>query len=120
MEIDDTLRYLTADRVLARTGCVGMAPVVGDGNRQLGRLEGVMVDPVGRRLHYLVVGSNGFMRQTHRLVPVDWPIQLDRQSGAIRLHADGRDLAGCATVEPERLKPFGDDDVLDALFGRVA
>lgn len=117
--MDDTLRYLPADKVQHRYGCLGFATVTGEGGRVMGRLEGVVLDPSARKLRYVVVKTPGLFTGKHRLLPVDGTIQLDNDAKAIRVR-DGASMSACPAVDPAALTPFRDEDLLDALFGRVA
>jgi PRC-barrel domain len=117
--MDDTLRYLPAHKVAHRYGSLGPAAVISQDDRLVGQLDGVVIDPAGRKLRYLVVRTLGFLGARHRLVPADWPVQLDREANAVRIRGGGP-VSRCAVVDPRKLPAFGDDDVLDAIFGQVA
>jgi hypothetical protein len=86
-------------------------------NRRIGRFDGVVYDPVDRRVRYLVVDRPGRASHHRYLVPVD-PTQVDAEHRAFRVGVDGEDLRRFRNFDPRAFPDFSDEDLIEALFSR--
>jgi hypothetical protein len=90
-----TLQYLDSDKVvIAGTPCSGMTIRTATGGI-LGDLHGFLVDPIGRQLRYLVVGT---LNRT-RFLPFS-AARVDTSKREIEVKADERDFRGAREVFP--------------------
>jgi hypothetical protein len=109
----DDLRYLEPARVKIRDRrCDGMTIRAATG-QAIGRLQGFLVDPVARRLKYLVVRTGLF--GPPRMLPVE-AARVDLESRAIELAIDDHELRGSRPFAARQFQPFSDDDLIAALF----
>ena len=110
----DALRYITADQVETPVGRLGDTVVVGPTGDRLGRLDGIVVDPAGRRVPFLVVAVRKRLRTRHYLLPLA-PSRIDEQHV---LHVDVQtdEIDQLPEVPPARIPSFSDDDLITALF----
>lgn len=66
---DQQLRFVeSSDAVVEGTACDDM--MVCDPTGTIGRVKGFIVDPVARRLRYLVVQTSGLLHRTKVVVPL--------------------------------------------------
>ena len=100
------LRYLDPSRVaIAGISCEGMT-ICGATGAVLGRLHGFVVDPVGRRLRYLVVRTSGLFSRT-KLVPLD-AARVDVERRTIEVPVEAREARPAARFpDLETLAPAG-------------
>jgi hypothetical protein len=92
------MRYVPAGMLRIPGLRFNSVPVETNGRLPLGRLAGVLVDPVARRLRYLVVDSSGWFARVWRLVPFSVAV-VDTQRGALRVDDGG--LNALVEVEPD-------------------
>jgi sporulation protein YlmC with PRC-barrel domain len=120
VQIADTsdLSYLEATKVSSPAGVLSELDVVNAEGHRLGNIEGVVIDAAARCVRYLCVRSSGWFGRQY-LLHADQLGQIDGERKSLRLRADleqeavhGLDAAG--------LRRFSDDDVLAAMFPRVA
>jgi hypothetical protein len=106
------LRYLKADQLRTAAGALDGAPVVSPAHRTLGTLAGALVDPVGRRVCYLVIESGHWpMKHRYALPLITTRVDPDRQ--ALLVDAEADDLQ---EVWTKRFAPFSEDDLIAAIF----
>jgi hypothetical protein len=95
MTTSGELQYVDPMNVeIAGERCSGMTVRAAKGS-VLGDLHGFLIDPIGRRLRYLVVGTN----DGDRFLPFD-AARLDTARGEIEVRADERDFRGAGDVFP--------------------
>jgi hypothetical protein len=116
-EIGD-LRYLDAGHVHSPLGGLHHLQVLGAHKEPLGRVDGVLIDPVQRRLRFFVVASNDPLER-HYLLPIDVPTRMSADRRSLELDADV-ELHDCAEFARSAARDFSDDDLLAALFRRSA
>ena len=109
------LRYVAAERVDTPAGRLSGTMVVSPSNGMLGKLDGIVVDPIGRKLRGYVVESPGWLSSRRYLVP---PVlaRFDRAHGTLELGVGGEDVKAFDEVDPKTFPPFSDDDLLSAMF----
>ena len=112
----DGLRYIDAAKVQSPAGALGDVNLCDMNDLPIGSLEGVLVDPVARRLCFYVVGSASRRGVRRYLLPTEWPAQVAEDGKALRIDADQRDLAACDDFAESDMRPYSDDDFLASLF----
>jgi hypothetical protein len=111
------LRYLSADHVEGPTSTFARFDVRTLDDGELGRLDGIIIDPAARRTCYLVVDV-GVFRHRRYLLPLG-PTRVDEKHRTLRVNVDGANLMRCAKFDPGAFPGFSDDDLLTALFHRA-
>jgi len=110
------LRFLDCGATeVAGAACNGMT--VRSGTGVLGQLEGFIVDPIARRLQYLVVKTSGWLGLT-RLMPLE-SARIDVDGHTIEL-LDDDTVDRSEPFRPERFPAFSDTDLIAAIFGTRA
>lgn len=114
------LRYLDATDVHGPAGALGHVAVRGGDDHKLGELDGVLIDPAERRVRFLVIESRGWLGATRYLLPADELARICDDGRSLSMDVASRDLAACPIFERGSVPSFSDDDLIDALFRRVA
>lgn len=114
------LCYIDASRVQSPAGELGALGVLDRNDCRIGTVEGVLVDPVQRRLRFLVVESDSHRGSRHLLVPSDTPTVVDENAKSVRVELDSDELAEFDDFDPRRVRQFSDDDVIAAMFRQPA
>jgi len=117
--MDADLRYIHADHVDTPAGRLDHAVLVSPTNARLGKLEGIVIDPMSRKVRYYVVESRGWLFSRHYLLPL-MPARLDRDSNTMEVDVEAGDLDRLDEVEPHAIPRFSDDDLLTAMFHSTA
>jgi PRC-barrel domain protein len=91
------------------------ALVLGPSQEQLGKLNGVLVDPHERRLCYFVVESGHWLGRRQHLVPAGLA-RIERQRKAVCLDVEPDRIADYEECHSDRLPAFSDEDVITAIF----
>jgi hypothetical protein len=110
------LRYIETARLRTVDGQLEGTVVRGATSAALGRLTGVIVDPLRRRICYLVVESRNWFATRLYAMPLG-TARLDRGHQALLVDVDADALC---EVKLERLVPFSDRDLIDAMFAPQA
>jgi hypothetical protein len=114
MAADNTLRFLEPRMaVVAGEFCEGMT--VRSAAGILGQLQGLVVDPLARRLRYLVVKTSGLFGGA-QLLEIS-SARIDHQAHQIELLDDDA-VSRSQPFQRELFPAYSDDDLLAALFGR--
>jgi hypothetical protein len=101
----DNLRFLTPSQTMVDgLSCEDM--IVCGATKILGRLHGFLVDPVSRRLRYLVIQTSGLLNRT-KVVPMV-EARLDVGARAIQL-LNQDDTQASESFAGERFAPFAED-----------
>jgi hypothetical protein len=111
-----TLRYIDAARVQSPAGALADVDLCDKHDRPIGCIEGVLVDPVERRLRYYVVESPSRRGARHYLLPTDWPAQVAGGGKTLRIDANPDQLADCDDFHQSDARPYSDDDFLASMF----
>lgn len=112
MATDATLRYVQAERLEGEGLQFAGLAVQTRNERELGRLDGIIVDPRARRVRYFVVDAGGH----HRYLMPLCAASLDEEHHALRLVSPD-DPQDCFEFDPGAFVEFDDDDVVAAIFG---
>jgi hypothetical protein len=83
-------------------------------SKTLGRLQGLVVDPVARKVNYLVIRTAGLFAKT-RLLPITAAC-VDFDARSIHL-LDEAVVERAVAFNAEKFAAFDDDDLLKAIFG---
>ena len=86
MEPDENrLRYLSADCVeILAEGKLSDTLLLGENNRPLGKLDGVVIDPLERRVRFYVIKSDGWFRSHRYLMPAA-AVQVETERHALHV-----------------------------------
>ena len=114
-QVQSDLRYIAADRVDTPAGRLSGAVVVCASDGTLGKLDGIVVDPIGRKLRGYIVESRGWISSRRYFVP---PVlaRFDRDHGTLELGIGREEASRFDEVDPEAFPSFSDDDLFAALF----
>jgi PRC-barrel domain protein len=113
--LNTSLRYIDAGHVDTPDGRLGRATLVSRSNAPLGKLDGIVIDPMSRQVRYYVVESPGWLTTRHYLLPLT-PARLDRDRHAVEVDLDADDLKQLDEVEPDDLPRYSDEDLLASMF----
>jgi hypothetical protein len=108
------LRFVDGDRLRALDDELNHAVVRGAADAVLGTLTGALIDPLQRRVCFLVVESGNWLMRRHYALPID-AARVDRERHGLLI--DGDTLR---EVDAARFSRFSDADVLDAMFSPQA
>jgi hypothetical protein len=115
----DALRYLEAWNVRCPVGTLADLSVRTRDDEQLGAIDGVLVDPVRRRLRYFVVESSARLLRRRYLLCADQPARFECDGTLLRVDADAEELER-ERFDERSIRRFSDDDVITAMFGNTA
>ena len=116
MMTESRLRHLESAKVSSPVGNLDHITVLSPtGN--LGKLEGVIIDPTERHVRFYVVESRGRLK-THRYLVPDMPLRLDPDRKALHVDMDADDLSHLPELDDHEFPAFTDDDFVTALFAR--
>jgi len=115
MESVEPLKYVAAHRIDTPAGRLGGAVLVSPTHAQVGKLDGVLVDLLDRKVRYYVIESGGRVSPRHYLLPLT-ATRLDREHHALEVDVEANEIQRLDEVEPDRLPRFDDNDLMAALF----
>jgi len=109
------LRYIDASKVETPGGLLDQLDVLNQEDSNVGKVEGIVVDPAERQVRYFVVKSRRPFRARHYLLPLT-PTTIDAENKALHVDVQTDDLAELVDGPADAFPPFTDDDLLVALF----
>ena len=109
------LRYIGAEHVETPAGRLDGTVLVSPREETVGKLDGIVIDPVGRHLRYFVVRARALFQAPRHLVPAT-PARLDAEHKALHVDIEPDDLSMYRQVRPDTFPRYSDDDLLAALF----
>ncbi len=115
-EAGSTLRFVDAARLQIADADLHGADCRGIGDRKIGTLEGVVIDPAARRLCFFVVESHGWFRSRRFLLPAEWPARIDAGRNTLRVELDPGDLAQFEEFDRILTPAHSDDDLIQSMF----
>src|SRR5262249_10061878 len=115
MESVERLKYLDAHHIETPAGRLDGAVFVSPTNAQLGKLDGVLIDPGQRRVRYYIVETRGRFSSRHYLLPLT-ATRLDSDRRTLEVDIEAEEIERLDKVEPDTLPRFSDDDLIAALF----
>jgi PRC-barrel domain len=113
--MNSNLRYLAASRVDTPVGDLRDVIVLSLSEEQLGKLNGVLVDPHQRRLCYFVVESGNWLGRRQHLVPAGFA-RVEPLRKTLYLDVEPDRFDKCEECRCDRLPPFSDEDLITAMF----
>lgn len=116
-QMDSTLRYIGAEDVETPSGRLDGTVLVSPHEETVGRLEGIVIDPIRRNVRYFVVASRAWLQSHRHLVPVT-PARLDVERKALHVDIEPDDLPRYRQVRAGMFPKYSDDDLMAALFAR--
>ena len=112
------LRYLPADRVKCGPQDRAGVMVRSRSDAVLGSLDGLILEPATRKLHYFVVRARTLSAEERYLLPfASAGAQLDVTRRTMRVELQGNSVEFCDRFDTASFAAFCDDDVIAALFG---
>jgi hypothetical protein len=118
-EAHQRLRYLDASRVETPEGTLDDLALRGPSNERIGRLDGVIVDPLERRVRYFVVDSGAWLKTRRYLLPVG-VAQVEHEHKILRVETDSDTLRQCEAFQSDAYPRFSDHDLVTALMSTHA
>jgi hypothetical protein len=115
----ENLRYLEALHVRCPAGTLADLSVCTRDDESLGDIDGVLVDPIERRLRYFVVHSPSRLIRRRYLVAADAPACFENGGRRLRVEANADDLE-VERFDERAVRHFSDEDVLAAMFSTTA
>jgi hypothetical protein len=112
---ESPLRYIDAAHVDSPVGNLNAIRVLSPSEGNVGKLDGLIIDPIERQVRYFVVESRQRLRARRYLVPVS-PATIDPEHRTLHLEFESEDLDELPEVPSEPFRPYSDDDLLSALF----
>jgi hypothetical protein len=113
------LSYLDAANVESPAGKLSELELVNADGERVGSIAGVVIEAAARRVRYLDVQADGWLRRRHYLVAADHLAQVDSAQKVLRLLDS--EIAEVRDVDPAALHLFADDELLATVFSsRVA
>jgi hypothetical protein len=108
------LCYLQAAQIRGPVATFDRLELKSRDNENLGRLDGIIIDAVGRRTQYFVV-EEGLLRRRRYLLPVH-PTEIDAEENVLRVDVHKTELSECARFNPASFRTYSDEDLLAAMF----
>ena len=106
------LRYLDAAHVEHPAGMLAGIRVCSATGEVLGSVEGVLLEPARRRIHYFVLERAALLARRRYLLPVD-DLVLNAEDRTIDVEANAPELE---RFDARSVAAFSDDDVIAAMF----
>ena len=109
------LRYLDAKAVQWPGGKLDGVSLISLDDQPLGAIDGVLIDPVRRKLRYFVVAATRLFNRRRYLVSADHAAVKIDDAGSVRVEAPS-DLIDRMRFDSRSVPRFSDDDLVSALF----
>ena len=111
------LRYISASRVETPGGSLDELDVLNNDESNVGRVEGIVVDPAERQVRYFVLKSRRPFRARHYLMPLA-PATIDAEHKTLHVDVETDDLDELVDGPANAFPEFSDDDLITALFAK--
>ena len=115
----ESLRYLDATSVEFAGGRLEGLSLFSQDDEALGVIDGVLIDPVKKRLRYYVVQAARIFNRRRYLVSADSPAVMFPEDRAVRVQARS-DSIPRERFDSRSVPRFSDDDLLAAMFSGSA
>ena len=115
----ESLRYLDANAVECPAGKLEGLSLFSQDDEALGVIDGVIIDPVTRRLRYYVVQASRVFNRRRYMVAADSPAVVLPNDRAVRVEAPSDSIIR-SRFDSRSVPRFSDEDLLSALFSRTA
>jgi hypothetical protein len=114
-QVDSALRYIAAEHVDTPAGRLDGTVLVSPSDETVGRLDGMIIDPMERRVRYFVVRSRNWLKTRLHLVPAA-PARLDSEHRTLHVDINAEDLPRLREIRSDAFQRYSDDDLIAALF----
>jgi hypothetical protein len=84
-------------------------------DEEIGQLDGIVIDPAGRHVHYLIVSATGMFRRHQYLLPFH-PTRLDVEHQSLCVDLPKTALKQCEKFERAEFRRYSAEDLFSALF----
>jgi hypothetical protein len=111
------LRYLEATQVEHPSGTLAGLSMWTEEDQNLGSLEGVLIEPTSRRIHYFVVERPTMLRRRRYLLAGDTPASIEAGDRKLRVMAHEADLE---RFDARSVQNVSDEDFISVMFARPA
>ena len=111
------LRYISASRVETPAGSLDQLDVLNQQEANVGKLEGIVVDPGERQVRYFVVKDQRRFRSRHYLLPLA-PATIDAEHRTLHVDVEPDDVSELVDGPAETFPTFSDEDLIAALFSK--
>ena len=112
---DSHLRYLDAARVETPVGRLATMSLISPSDKNVGTLDGVIIDPIEWHVRYFVVKSHRWWMTRRYLLPVT-PGQIDSERLGLHVELEPADLRRLPKLHADRFPPFSDEDLITSMF----
>ena len=116
MPQQSSLCYVEATRLQSSAGTLAGLDVQGADEEKIGRLDGVLIDPVERRLRFFVVKRPVQWGSRRYLLPTDFEAHILPDERALRLEINPSELVNCQEFHESSVSEYSDADFLASLF----
>jgi PRC-barrel domain protein len=113
--MNSNLRFLAASRVDTPAGRLRDALVLSQSETELGKLNGILVDPAERRLCYFVVESGHWPSRREHLIPAGFA-RMEPTRKTLYVDVDPDRSVEYEECRSDRLPAFSDEDLISAMF----
>ena len=118
-QVDSNLRYIAAEHVDTPAGRLDGTILVSPSDESVGRLDGMIIDPIERHVRYFVVRSRNWLKTRLQLVPAA-PARLDSEHKTLHVDINVEDLPQLREIRSDTFQRYSDDDLIAALFSAHA
>jgi hypothetical protein len=116
MEPNETrLRYIDAAHIETSVGKLNDIAIHTPTAGKVGKLDGIVFDPLGRHVCYFVVKGRRGLKSRQYLLPVT-TARIDSEHRTLEVDLEPEDLDQLSELRSETFPRFSDDDLISALF----
>jgi hypothetical protein len=113
----DRLCYLEASKVMGPTGHLDTLDVRTREDEFFGSVDGVLIDPLARRLRFFVLDTGNWRTHRRCLLPADATATVDRHGNHLRLQMEADELGALEEFDTARVDFTADDATARTLPG---
>jgi hypothetical protein len=111
------LRYLDASKINSPAGSLSDIDVESEDGKEMGDLDGVLIDPAARRIRYYVVALRKRLGRRRYLLPADEPAQLEPDRKTLRFRINSA-IESFPEFRKSDVRDFTEFDMVNAMFAR--
>jgi len=115
MSGDSHLRYLPATRVDTPMGSLGTMSLVSPSDKNVGTVDGVIIDPTARKVLYFVVKLRRWW-STHQYLLSFSPAKIDSERTCLHVDLEPGDVQQLPKFHAGMFPSFSDEDFISFLF----
>jgi hypothetical protein len=109
------LRFVDAHQLDTSAGRLDNVVVIAPSQTPLGKLAGVVVDPMNRQLRYYVIRVRRWLSTRHYLMPLR-SARLTADAHGMQVDFDAEELKTFEQVDPHKVPAFSEEDLLTTMF----